>query len=123
MPAALMIGHHFSMSAFGRGAERLGRKFFARRNFPSQRADSLAHDRVRQGIHDRGTELGDDVLRHCAIQTEKWKPGKPPHPAASSTVGISGADAASSAIRRCCSGPALTKAGGGSIPPPFWVFS
>jgi hypothetical protein len=53
MPAALMIGHHFSNSAFGRGAERLGRKFFARRNFPSQRADSLAHDRLRRGIHDR----------------------------------------------------------------------
>jgi hypothetical protein len=60
---------------FLQGAECLGRKFFARRNFHSLRADALARDRLRQGIHDRGIELGYDVLRR-SLRGERRKPNR-----------------------------------------------
>ena len=63
-PAALMIGHHFSISAFVLRAERLRRLLLARHvSWPIRRA--AAHRRIGQRHHGRGVELGDDIPAAC----------------------------------------------------------
>ena len=65
MPAALMIGHHFSISALWKAASASG-VCCSRGGISWPRSASrCAHRRIGQGLHHRGVELGDDVLRRA----------------------------------------------------------
>jgi len=93
MLAALMIGHHFLISAFC-NARRASGVCCSRGSFPGQGRRARTHRRIGQGIDNRSIELGDDGYRRplgrpkCLQQTYRT-PGNP----ASSTVGISDAAA------------------------------
>src|SRR5215813_10857636 len=63
MFAALMTGHHFSMSAFCSAARASGVSLLNRKNLLPHIGKSLACLRVAQGFNDGGIELRNDVLR------------------------------------------------------------
>src|SRR5499426_2007578 len=44
-----------------KSAERLRRLLLARGDHVAELGEPLPHPRIRQGVHDRGVELGDDV--------------------------------------------------------------
>ena len=51
MLAALMIGHHFSISAFWCAREAFRRLLLARRDFLAELGEALAHRRIGQRLH------------------------------------------------------------------------
>ena len=63
MFAALMIGHHFSISALLEGGERLRRLLLARRDHVAEIGKPRARGGIGEHIDHRGIELGDDVRR------------------------------------------------------------
>ena len=50
MPAALMIGHHFSISALWKARERLRRLLLARRDLLAEVGEPLPHRRIGERL-------------------------------------------------------------------------
>src|SRR5262249_1243543 len=71
--------------------ERLWRLFVARPDFLTHLGEPLAHRWIRQGVHECGMELGDNILGRPLgrPKTMPNRPVKTGHPA-SSIVGVSG---------------------------------
>ena len=62
MPAALIIGHHFSISALCQASQRLRRLLLARRGLLADFLEALERGRIGKGRHHRGVEPGDHLL-------------------------------------------------------------